>query len=469
MTHHHTHSFKKFIHYFWIAISGKETEFTSGSIRKAIFMLSIPMILEMLMESIFALVDIAYVSKVSVNAVATIGLTESVITLVYALAIGLSMAATAVVARRIGEKDVQGARIAAVQAISLGVLISVLIGIIGIIYAKEILALMGGEPELIAEGYGYTQWLIGGNITITLLFLINAIFRGAGNASIAMWALVLSNGLNIILDPMFIFGFGPIPEMGVKGAAVATNIGRGTAVLFQLGILFFGWGKIKLLAKDLVLNFKVMLNLIKVSLGGIAQFLIGTSSWIFLMRIMSEFGSEVLAGYTIAIRVMMFTLMPSWGMSNAAATLVGQNLGAKQPERAERSVWKTGKYNAIFMGTVSLGYLIFAKTIISWFNATPEVVKSGALCLQIIALGYIFYAYGMVVTQAFNGAGDTRTPTKINLISFWFFQLPLAYVSALVLGWGAMGVFLAITLAEVLLAVLAMVWFKKGKWKQVQV
>jgi putative MATE family efflux protein len=379
------------------------------------------------------------------------------------------MAATAVVARRIGEKDVQGARIAAVQAISLGVLISVLIGIIGIIYAKEILALMGGEPELIAEGYGYTQWLIGGNITITLLFLINAIFRGAGNASIAMWALVLSNGLNIILDPMFIFGFGPIPEMGVKGAAVATNIGRGTAVLFQLGILFFGWGKIKLLAKDLVLNFKVMLNLIKVSLGGIAQFLIGTSSWIFLMRIMSEFGSEVLAGYTIAIRVMMFTLMPSWGMSNAAATLVGQNLGAKQPERAERSVWKTGKYNAIFMGTVSLGYLIFAKTIISWFNATPEVVKSGALCLQIIALGYIFYAYGMVVTQAFNGAGDTRTPTKINLISFWFFQLPLAYVSALVLGWGAIGVFLAITLAEVLLAVLAMVWFKKGKWKKVQV
>nr|WP_297782830.1 MATE family efflux transporter [uncultured Allomuricauda sp.] len=469
MTHQHTNSFKKFIQYFWIAISGKETEFTSGSIRKAIFMLSIPMILEMLMESIFALVDIAYVSKVSVNAVATIGLTESVITLVYALAIGLSMAATAVVARRIGEKDVDGARIAAVQAISLGVLISIIIGIIGIIFARDILALMGGEPDLIAEGYGYTQFLIGGNITVVLLFLINAIFRGAGNASIAMWALVLSNGLNIILDPMFIFGFGPIPEMGVKGAAVATNIGRGTAVLFQLGILFFGWGKIKLVAKDLVLNLKVMINLIKVSLGGIAQFLIGTSSWIFLMRIMSEFGSEVLAGYTIAIRVMMFTLMPSWGMSNAAATLVGQNLGAKQPERAERSVWKTGKYNAYFMGTVSLGYLIFANTIISWFNATPEVVKSGALCLQIIALGYIFYAYGMVMTQAFNGAGDTRTPTKINFISFWLFQLPLAYISAMVLGWGATGVFVAITLAEVLIAVLAMIWFKKGKWKKVQV
>ena len=284
-----------------------------------------------------------------------------------------------------------------------------------------------------------------------------------------MWALVLSNGLNIILDPMFIFGFGPIPEMGVKGAAVATNIGRGTAVLFQLGILFFGWGKIKLMAKDLVLNLKVMVSLIKVSLGGIAQFLIGTSSWIFLMRIMSEFGSEVLAGYTIAIRVIMFTLMPSWGMSNAAATLVGQNLGAKQPDRAEQSVWKTGKYNAWFMGTVSLGYLIFAKTIISWFNTTPEVVKSGSLCLQIIALGYIFYAYGMVMTQAFNGAGNTRTPTKINFISFWLFQLPLAYISALVLGWGATGVFVAITLAEILIAVLAMIWFKKGKWKKVQV
>jgi putative MATE family efflux protein len=468
-SNHRNFSVKKYLNYFWIAVSGKETEFTTGSIRKAIFMLSIPMILEMLMESIFALVDIAYVSKVSVNAVATIGLTESVITLVYALAIGLSMAATAVVARRIGEKDVDGAKVAAVQAIGLGVLVSLVLGVVGILYAKEILALMGGEPDLIAEGYGYTKLLIGGNITIMLLFLINAIFRGAGNASMAMWTLVLSNGLNIILDPIFIFGWGPIPEYGVMGAAIATNIGRGTAVLFQLGILFFGWGKIKLVLQDLVLNVKVMVNLIRVSLGGIAQFLIGTSSWVFLMRIMSEFGSEVLAGYTIAIRVMMFTLMPSWGMSNAAATLVGQNLGAKQPDRAEISVWKTGKYNAYFMGAVSLVYLIFAKSIISSFNATPSVVENGALCLQIIALGYVFYAYGMVVSQAFNGAGDTKTPTKINLISFWLFQLPLAYVAALVLGWGAKGVFIAITLAEVLLAIMAMVWFKKGKWKQVQV
>ena len=469
MTNSNIFSLKKFFRYFWIAVSGKETEFTSGSIRKAIFMLSIPMILEMLMESIFALVDIAYVSSVSVNAVATIGLTESVITLIYALAIGLSMAATAVVARRIGEKDVQGARVAAVQAIGLGVVVSIVLGIVGILFAKEILALMGGEPDLIAEGYGYTKFLIGGNITIMLLFLINAIFRGAGDASIAMWTLVLSNGLNIILDPIFIFGLGPIPEYGVMGAAIATNIGRGSAVLFQLGILFFGWGKIKLALQDLAVNVKVMVNLIKVSMGGIAQFLIGTSSWVFLMRIMSEFGSEVLAGYTIAIRVMMFTLMPSWGMSNAAATLVGQNLGARQPDRAEISVWKTGKYNAYFMGAVSLVYLIFAKSIISWFNTTPSVVENGALCLQIIALGYIFYAYGMVVSQAFNGAGDTKTPTKINLISFWLFQLPLAYIAAMVLGWGAMGVFIAITLAEVLLAILAMVWFKKGNWKQVQV
>ncbi|NAY91161.1 MATE family efflux transporter [Muricauda sp. JGD-17] len=469
MTLLNNNPFKKFFNAFWIAVSGKETEFTSGSIRKAIFMLSIPMILEMLMESIFALVDIAYVSQVSVNAVATIGLTESVITLVYALAIGLSMAATAVVARRIGEKDVQGARIAAVQAISLGILVAVVLGIVGILYPKEILALMGGEPDLIEEGYGYTQFLIGGNITIVLLFMINAIFRGAGDASIAMWALVLSNGLNIILDPIFIFGWGPIPEYGVMGAGIATNIGRGTAVLFQLGILFFGWGKIKLALQDLVFNLKVMMNLVKVSLGGIAQFLIGTSSWVFLMRIMSEFGSEVLAGYTIAIRVMMFTLMPSWGMSNAAATLVGQNLGAKQPERAEISVWKTGKYNAYFMAVVSLVYLIFAKKIIAAFNATPSVVENGALCLQIIALGYVFYAYGMVVTQAFNGAGDTRTPTKINFVSFWIFQLPFAYIGAMVLGWGAMGVFVAITLAEVLLAIMAIIWFKKGSWKQVQV
>lgn len=462
-------TFKKLFNSFIIAITGRENNFTEGSIRKAIFMLSIPMILEMMMESIFAVVDIAYVSQVSVNAVATIGLTESVITLVYAVAIGLSMAATAVVARRIGEKDIKGAREAAMQAIMLGVLVALCVGVIGIFYAKEILALMGGESDLIAEGYGYTQWLIGGNITILLLFLINAIFRGAGDASIAMWTLVLSNGLNIILDPIFIFGWGPIPEYGVMGAGIATNIGRGTAVIFQLAILFFGWSRIKIGFQDIVLRTKVMMNLVKVSIGGIAQFLIGTSSWVFLMRLMSEFGSEVLAGYTIAIRVMMFTIMPAWGMSNAAATLVGQNLGAKQPDRAEKSVWITGKYNAYFMLMVSVVYLLFAKEIVTWFNATPTVVENGALCLQIIAAGYIFYAYGMVVSQAFNGAGDTKTPTKINFIAFWIFQLPFAYLAAITFELGALGVFMAITLAEVMLSVIAIVWFRKGHWKKVEV
>ena len=469
MPHLNRITFKRLFQYFIIAVTGKETEFTTGSIRKAIFMLSIPMILEMMMESIFAIVDIAYVSQVSVNAVATIGLTESVVTLVYAVAIGLSMAATAIVARRIGAKDIKGAQEAAVQAIALGVLVSLLVGVFGFLYAKDILALMGAEPDLIAEGYGYTQLLLGGNITILLLFLINAIFRGAGDASVAMWALVLSNGLNIILDPIFIFGWGPIPEYGVTGAAIATNIGRGTAVLFQLAVLFFGWSRIKIGFKDMVIRFSVMLNLVKVSLGGIAQFLIGTSSWVFLMRMMSEFGSEVLAGYTIAIRVMLFTLMPSWGMSNAAATLVGQNLGAQQPERAETSVWKTGKYNAYFMGVVSLIYLFFAYDIVGWFNTNEVVIQNGGLCLQIIAIGYIFYAYGMVVTQAFNGAGDTGTPTKINLIAFWLFQLPFAYLAAITFNLGAMGVFIAITAAEVLLAVISMVWFKKGNWKKVSV
>lgn len=462
-------SFKKLSSAFKESLSRKDHDFTTGSIRKAVFMLSIPMILEMLMESIFALVDIIYVSRVSVNAVATIGLTESVITLVYAVAIGLSMAATAVVARRVGEKDIVGANQAAVQVIFLGVAVSLIVSAIGIIYPKEILGLMGAESDLIAEGYGYTQILLGGNMSIMLLFLINAIFRGAGDASIAMWTLVLSNGLNIILDPIFIFGFGPVPAYGVEGAAIATTIGRGTAVIFQLGILFYGWGKIKIAVKDLVLRTAVMINLIKVSLGGIGQFLIGTSSWVFLMRIMSEFGSEVLAGYTIAIRVMMFTFMPSWGMSNAAATLVGQNLGAGKPERAERSVWITGKYNAIFMVIVSIIYLIFARQILTWFSPEADVIRYGAQCLQVIAAGYVFYAYGMVVIQSFNGAGDTKTPTYINFVCFWLFQLPFAYILAVSLDIGPLGVFLAIVLAEALIAVIGIILFRKGKWKQVKV
>ncbi|MEM1002045.1 MAG: MATE family efflux transporter [Bacteroidota bacterium] len=464
-----SYSIKHIFQLFKEAVSGKEQNFTSGSIRRAVFMLSVPMILEMLMESIFAIVDIFYVSQVSVNAVATIGLTESVITLVYAIAIGLSMAATAVVARRIGEEDNKGASQAAVQIIILGILVSIVVSFIGVFYPRDILSLMGGEADLIDEGYGYTQVLMAGNVTIMLLFLINAIFRGAGDASVAMWALVVSNGLNIILDPLFIFGIGPFPELGVMGAAVATTIGRGTAVIFQLLVLFYGWGRIKIGIQDLVLKTKIMFNLIKVSLGGIGQFIIGTSSWVFLMRIMSEFGSEVLAGYTIAIRIMMFTFLPAWGMSNAAATLVGQNLGADKPDRAEKSVWKTGKYSAIFMGVVSVVYLVFAPEIMYLFNQEPEVIKQGALCLRVISSGYIFYGYGMVVINAFNGAGDTRTPTYINFVCFWLFQLPFAYLMALNLDFGPMGIFLAITLAEVLIAILGIVLFKRGKWILVKV
>ncbi|CAL2091795.1 MATE family efflux transporter [Tenacibaculum sp. 190524A05c] len=462
-------SSKNILQLFKEAVLGKQQDFTQGSIKKAVFMLSIPMILEMLMESIFALVDIIYVSRVSVNAVATVGLTESVLTLVYAVAIGLSMAATALIARRVGEKDIKKANETAVQVIFLGILISIGISAVGILYPREILQFMGGEPALIEEGFGYTRVLLGGNITVMLLFLINAIFRGAGDASIAMWTLILSNGLNIILDPIFIFGLGPIPAYGVEGAAIATTIGRGTAVITQLLILFYGSGKIKLILKDLVLRISLIFNIVKVSLGGIGQFIIGTSSWVVLMRIMSEFGSEVLAGYTIAIRIMMFTLMPAWGMSNAAATLVGQNLGAKQPERAEKSVWITGKYCAYFMGFVSLIYIAFAPTFLGWFSDNPKVVENGALCLQVMAAGYIAYAYGMVVIQSFNGSGDTKTPTLINFICFWLFQLPFAYLMAITLDFGPKGVFWAITLAEVLIAVVGVWLFKKGKWKTVQV
>lgn len=462
-------TFKSIISLFRQALAGEEDDYTSGSIGRAIFLLSVPMILEMLMESVFALVDIIYVSRVGISAVATVGLTESLVTLVYAVAIGLSMGATAMVARRVGEKDDEGAQRVAVQAIILGVLVAIIVGVFGFFYAKELLGLMGAEADVIESGFRYTQILLASNVSILLLFLINAIFRGAGEASIAMWLLVFSNGLNIILDPILIFGWGPIPGFGVTGAAMATVTGRSLAVLAQLSILFFGWSRIKISLKLFVLNLGVMFRLVKVSLGGIGQFIIGTSSWVVLMRIMSEFGTDVIAGYTIAIRVMLFTLMPGWGMSNAAATLVGQNLGAKQPLRASKSVWITAKYNAYFMLTVSIVYLLWAPLIVSWFNADPEVVYYGGLSLRVMAAGYVFYAYGMVLTQAFNGAGDTSTPTVINFICFWLFQLPFAYFTAIVLGWGPKGVLIAITSAEVLIAIISMWWFQKGKWKTVEV
>ena len=462
-------TFKSIISLLRQALAGEEDDYTSGSIGRAIFLLSVPMILEMLMESVFALVDIIYVSRVGISAVATVGLTESLVTLVYAVAIGLSMGATAMVARRAGEKDDEGAERVAVQAIILGVLVAIIVGVLGFFYAKELLGLMGAEADVIESGFRYTQILLASNVSILLLFLINAIFRGAGEASIAMWLLVFSNGLNIILDPILIFGWGPIPQFGVTGAAMATVTGRSLAVLAQLFILFFGWSRIKISIKLFVLNLGVMFRLVKVSLGGIGQFIIGTSSWVVLMRIMSEFGTDVIAGYTIAIRVMLFTLMPAWGMSNAAATLVGQNLGAKQPLRASKSVWITAKYNAYFMLTVSIVYLLWAPLIVSWFNADSDVVYYGGLSLRVMAAGYVFYAYGMVLTQAFNGAGDTSTPTVINFICFWLFQLPIAYFTAIVLGWGPKGVLIAITSAEVLIAIISMWWFQKGKWKTVEV
>ena len=417
------------------------------------------------MESVFAVVDIYFVSSVSVEAVATIGLTESVVTLVYAVGIGLSMGATAMVARKIGEKDDKGAEKVAVQALFLGVLVSLIIGVLGIFYAKDILQLMGAEQSVVESGFRYTQIILGSNVTILLLFLINAIFRGAGEAAIAMWVLVCSNLLNIVLDPLLIFGWGPIPGYGVTGAAIATMTGRGLAVIAQLYILFFGYSRIKLGLKKLVLDIKLMMNLIVVSVGGILQFLIGTSSWILLMRIMSTFGTEFVAGYTIAIRVMLFSFMPSWGMSNAAATLVGQNLGANKPERAEKSVWLTGKYNAIFMTAVGILYLVAAPYLIGIFTQEEAVLQFGAICLQIVAIGYFFYAYGMVLTQAFNGAGDTFTPTIINFICFYIFQVPFAYTTSIYLGWGPKGVLIAVTSAEVLICIISYFWFKTGKWK----
>ena len=451
------------------ALRGKEYDYTQGSLSTAIFLLAIPMVFEMVMESVFALVDIYFVSQVSTNAVATIGLTESVVSLIYAVAVGISMAATAVIARRIGEGDQEGAKNAATQVIYLGLGVSIVFSLVGIYFAKEILGLMKASPDLIDEGYQYTQILIGGNTTIVLLFLINAIFRGAGNASYAMWVLIFSNALNIILDPLFIFGIGPFPELGVKGAAVATTIGRGSAVILQLLLLWLGKSRVQLALRHLKLQLAIVSNLVRISWGGIGQFLIGTSSWVFLMRIMSEFGSEVLAGYTIAIRIVIFCLMPAWGLSNAAATLVGQNLGANAPDRAAKAVWQTSKYNALFMGTLSILFLVWSKPIVSIFSPVEEVINTGSLCLRVFAFGYVFYAFGMVLIQSFNGAGDTKTPTYINFVCFWMFQLPLAYFTALYLEWGPVGVMISIVLAEILLTLISAYYFRLGKWKTIKV
>jgi len=451
------------------ALKGEDQSYTSGSIDRAIFMLSIPMILEMAMESLFAVVDAFYVSRLGVDALATVSLTESVLTLVYSVAIGFSMGATAMVARRVGEKDIPGAAKAGVQAIYLTMGVSILVSIVGFFFSEKILGLMGASESVISSGSGYTRWMLGGNITVMLIFLINAIFRGAGDASLAMRVLLLSNSLNIILDPVFIFGFGPIPAFGVEGAAIATNIGRGTGVAFQLYHLLRGKGLIKIHKKNLPIDFNLIWRLIQVSAGGTFQFIIASASWIFLVRIVSTFGSAALAGYTIAIRVIVFAILPAWGMANASATLVGQNLGAGQPERAEKSVWRTGFFNMLFLAFITVLFFTLAEPIVRLFTTDPIVLANAVQCLQIVSVGYIFYAYGMVVAQSFNGAGDTKTPTILNFFAFWTFQIPMAYILSITLGFGTAGVYWAIVIAESVLAVVSIIIFRKGNWKAVKI
>ena len=447
------------------AMSGRNHDYTSGGLGRAVVLLAIPMVLEMGMEALFVIVDIFFVAQLGAEAVTVVGLTESVLTLLYAVAIGLSMGATALVARRIGERDVAAARVVAVQTIWIGVGLSVAIGLLGVAFAGDVLRLMGAEPAVLAGGSAYTAIMFGGSATILLIFLLNAVFRGAGNAVIAMRALWIANGINIVLDPILIFGLGPFPEMGVAGAATATNIGRGVGVLYQLYCLTRPESQIRLGLGDLGLSSGVMWRLLRVSLPGAFQYTIAMSSYIFLMRIISAYGSAAVAGFTIGIRIFAFTFLPAWGLSNAAATLVGQNLGAGQPERAERSVWITAKYNAAFLIAVALVFIVAPKPLVGFFTTDPVVVAYGVDCLRYIAYGYGFYAVGLVVTQAFNGAGDTDTPTYVNLVCFWLLQIPMAYLLAQVLALGPRGVFITIAVCDSLLAVISVWLFRRGRWK----
>jgi putative MATE family efflux protein len=457
--------FKSFFSNIAEAVSGTEQDFTEGKLSRAIILLSIPAVLEMIMESVFVIVDIFFVSKLGADAVATVGITESMVTIIYAIAIGLGTATTSMVSRRIGEKNPEAASRTAFQAILTGLVVSFIIGIPGAIFAEKLLEMMGASGQIIENMSGYTRIMLGGNVVIMMLFIINAIFRSAGDAAVAMKVLWIGNIINIILDPCLIFGLGPFPHMGVTGAAVATNIGRGTAVLVQFYLLFFGRKRIRLSVRHLGIDFRIMFKLLKISFGSIGQNLIGTTSWIALVRIISIFGSEVVAGYTIAIRIIGFTILPSWGISNASATLVGQNLGAKKPERAERAVWVTGWINMILLGVIGIFLVLFPEPFIRLFIDNENVIKSGVLGLRIISIGFVAYGLGMVLVNSFNGAGDTSTPLKINIFAFWLVEIPLAWFLALKLGFEEEGVFIAIVVAESLMTLIAWLVFRRGKWK----
>ena len=447
------------------ALRGSHQDYTAGSLNRAILLLAIPMVLEMVLESLFAVVDVFFVGRLGADAVATVGLTESLLTLVFAVAIGLSMSTTAMVARRIGEKDPEGASVAGVQAVILGLAISLVVGVPGFVYAPELLKLMGASPDIVATGSGYARIALGGCGAVMMLFLNNAIFRGAGDAAIAMRLLWISNIINLILDPCLIFGLGPFPRLGVTGAALATFIGRSIGVLYQFYRLARGTERLASLAHHLGLNLVILWRLIRVSITGILQFAIANTSWIALVRIVSTFGAAALAGYTIAIRILIFVILPSWGLSNAAATLVGQNLGAGKPDRAEASVWRTGFYNMLFLGGVGVLMILFAQPIIRLFTHDPEVIPLAASSLRILSYGNIGYAYGMIMLQAFNGAGDTVTPTWVNLFGFWFLEIPLAYWLAIPMGLRSKGAYFSIVIAECAIALAGVILFRRGRWK----
>lgn len=447
------------------ALRGSEQDYTTGPVGRSILLLSIPMVLEMAMESVFAVVDIFFVSRLGADAVATVGLTESLLTLVYALAMGLSVGASALVARRIGERDPEGAARSAVQSLLLALAISLVLGALGAVFAPRLLALMGASPGVLEVGVTYARVMLGGEAAIVLLFVVNAIFRGAGDAAIAMRVLWMANALNIVLGPCLIFGLGPFPELGVTGAAVATTIGRATGAAYAIWRLTRPGGRIPVTRRHLRLEPRLMGQIARLSGSASLQALIGTASWIGLVRIISTFGSAALAGYTIGIRVVIFALLPSMGMSNAAATMVGQALGAGKPERAEEAVWKAGFYNLVFLGGIGALFVLFAPALVALFTTDPAVAVHAISCLRVVASGFLFYAYGMVLTQSFNGAGDTFTPTLINLAVFWLWEIPLAYVLAIHLGLGPSGVFWSITIAFSTLAIVSALLFRRGKWK----